>query len=131
MTLTHLQSRVAALKVGLGVDIRNDHFRILAADHTPIPDLASVSGQCALDPLLDGVDLLVIDNISTLCTTGGDNDVGSWSAMQEWILRLRRRATAVLLVHHSGKSGEQRGRSRREDVLDTLVGLRRPAKPHV
>ena len=32
----------------------------------------------------------------------------------------------VLLVHHSGKSGEQRGTSRREDVLDTVIGLRRP-----
>jgi hypothetical protein len=31
-----------------------------------------------------------------------------------------------LLVHHSGKSGEQRGTSRREDVLDTVIGLRRP-----
>jgi putative DNA primase/helicase len=30
-------------------------------------------------------------------------------------------------VHHSGKSGEQRGTSRREDVLDTVIGLRRPA----
>ena len=46
--------------------------------------------------------------------------------MQEWILRLRRRGIAVLLVHHSGKSGEQRGTSRREDVLDTVIGLRRP-----
>jgi hypothetical protein len=46
--------------------------------------------------------------------------------MQEWILRLRKRGLAVLLVHHSGKSGEQRGTSRREDVLDTVIGLRRP-----
>jgi hypothetical protein len=45
--------------------------------------------------------------------------------MQEWILRMRQRGLAVLLVHHSGKSGEQRGASRR-DVLDTVIGLRRP-----
>jgi putative DNA primase/helicase len=41
-------------------------------------------------------------------------------------LELRKRGLAVLLVHHSGKSGEQRGTSRREDVLDTVIGLRRP-----
>jgi putative DNA primase/helicase len=46
--------------------------------------------------------------------------------MQEWLLRLRRRGIAVLLVHHSGKGGQQRGTSRREDVLDTVIGLRRP-----
>jgi putative DNA primase/helicase len=52
--------------------------------------------------------------------------------MQEWILRLRRRGIAVVLVHHSGKSGEQRGTSRREDVLDTVIGLRQPEdyQPH-
>ena len=71
--------------------------------------------------MLDGVDLLIVDNISTR-----DNDAGSWTSMQEWILRLRRRGIAVMLVHHSGKSGEQRGTSRREDVLDTVIGLRRP-----
>jgi putative DNA primase/helicase len=126
MTLIDLQRRVGALKAGIGVTIRNDHFRLLAADLTNAPDLATEAGQRALDPLLDGLDLLIIDNISTLCWTGSDNDAGSWTSMQEWILRLRRRGIAVLLVHHSGKSGEQRGTSRREDVLDTVIGLRRP-----
>jgi hypothetical protein len=41
-------------------------------------------------------------------------------------LRLQHRGIGVLLVHRSGKSGEQRGTSRREDVLDTVIGLRRP-----
>ena len=126
MTLVDLQKRVAALKAGIGLNIRNDHFRLLAADHTDVPDLATGAGQRALDPLLENVDLLIIDNISTLCWTGSDNDAGSWTSMQEWILRLRRRGIAVLLVHHSGKSGQQRGTSRREDVLDTVIGLRRP-----
>ena len=126
MTPFDLQKRVAALKAGIGVDIRNDHFRLLAADHTDVPDLGTETGQRALDPLLDGIDLLIIDNISTLCWAGSDNSAASWTSMQEWILRLRRRGIAVLLVHHSGKSGEQRGTSRREDVLDTVIGLRRP-----
>jgi hypothetical protein len=30
-------------------------------------------------------------------------------------------------VHHAGKGGEQRGTSRREDVLDTSISLRRPS----
>ena len=32
----------------------------------------------------------------------------------------------VLFVHHSGKGGQQRGTSRREDVLDTVIALRYP-----
>ena len=33
----------------------------------------------------------------------------------------------MLIVHHAGKGGQQRGTSRREDVLDTSISLRRPA----
>lgn len=33
----------------------------------------------------------------------------------------------MLFIHHAGKGGQQRGTSRREDVLDTVVALRRPA----
>ena len=32
----------------------------------------------------------------------------------------------MLLVHHAGKGGQQRGTSRREDVLDTVIALRHP-----
>jgi putative DNA primase/helicase len=46
--------------------------------------------------------------------------------MQNWLLRLRRQGIAVLLVHHAGTNGRQRGTSRREDALDTVVALRRP-----
>ena len=41
-------------------------------------------------------------------------------------MRLRRRGVSVLIVHHAGKGGQQRGTSRREDVLDTSISLRRP-----
>ena len=46
--------------------------------------------------------------------------------MQAWILGLRRRGISVLLIHHAGKGGMQRGTSRREDVLDTTIQLKRP-----
>ena len=36
-----------------------------------------------------------------------------------------RRGVSVLLVHHAGTNGRQRGTSRREDALDTVIALRR------
>jgi hypothetical protein len=42
------------------------------------------------------------------------------------LLRLRRQGIAVLLVHHAGVNGRQRGTSRREDALDTVIALRHP-----
>jgi hypothetical protein len=38
----------------------------------------------------------------------------------------RRQGIAVLLIHHAGTNGRQRGTSRREDALDTVIALRRP-----
>jgi putative DNA primase/helicase len=32
----------------------------------------------------------------------------------------------VVLVHHAGKGGQQRGTSKREDLLDVVIGLSRP-----
>ena len=37
--------------------------------------------------------------------------------MQNWLLKLRRQGKSVLLIHHAGTNGRQRGTSRREDAL--------------
>jgi putative DNA primase/helicase len=94
-----------------------------------IPDLAPEGGREAVEEWLgDGCDLLILDNLSSLVRAGAgkENEADGWLVMQEWLLGLRRRGMSALLVHHSGKGGSQRGTSRREDVLDTVVSLRRP-----
>ncbi len=106
-----------------------DHLRIITPDLQPegMPNLASVDGREAVEQwIADGCDLLVIDNISTLCRLGRENESESWEPMQTWLLDLRRRGISVALVHHSGKGGAQRGTSRREDILDTVLTLKRP-----
>src|SRR5262249_31929346 len=65
-------------------------------------------------------------NLSTLCRTGRENEAESWGVVQEWALARRREGRSVLFVHHAGKGGLQRGTSRKEDVLDTVVSLKRP-----
>ena len=47
--------------------------------------------------------------------------------MQGWLLRLRQQGLSALAVHHAGKSGAQRGTSRREDLLDTVIALQHPS----
>ena len=39
---------------------------------------------------------------------------------------MRQRGRAVLFVHHDGKSGQQRGTSKREDTLDVVIQLKHP-----
>jgi len=104
-------------------------LHILSADlsEAPVWSLASDNGRQQIEAHLDGVSLLLLDSVSTLCPgVGPENDAASWDQMQAWLLSLRRRGITVLLVHHEGKSGAQRGTSKREDVLSQIVQLRRP-----
>jgi putative DNA primase/helicase len=126
MPLISLQERLRAIALGLG-EIPNDGFQIVAADNVEGGiNLGTEQGQAGLDPLLDGKDLLILDNLSTLCSTRSESGSDAWVPIQTWLLTLRRRGTSVLLVHHAGTNGRQRGTSRREDTLDTVIALRRP-----
>jgi putative DNA primase/helicase len=127
MPLIVLQERLRSISLGFGSDISNENFQLLAADHAESGiNLGSDEGQRSLEPLLENIDLLILDNLSTLCTTGSESASDAWVPMQNWLLKLRRRGISVLLVHHAGVNGRQRGTSRREDALDAVIALRRP-----
>lgn len=105
-------------------------LRIITPDIQPLeigmPNLTTIEGQEAIEPYLNGISLVIVDNISTLCRGGRENDSESWLPVQEWALKLRSRGLSVLFIHHAGKGGMQRGTSSREDILDTVISLRRP-----
>ncbi len=105
-----------------------DYLRFITPDNQidPIPDLASSEGQRAVEAQLEGVDLLILDNKSTLCRTGDENAAQDYQPVQEWLLNLRRQGKAVLLIHHSNKAGGSRGTSMMEVPLDTIINLRQP-----
>ena len=104
-------------------------LKILSADlsEAPLRSLATEAGRLQVERSLDDVSLLILDAITTLCPGAGpENDAESWEKMQSWLLELRRRGISVLLVHHEGKGGVQRGTSKREDVLSQVIQLKRP-----
>jgi hypothetical protein len=122
MPTVSLQERLREIAVGLGRDIPNDGFRILAADNVEGGiNLSTDEGQRALEPLLTDVGLLILDNLSTLLTGRSEAASDAWVPIQQWLLKLRRQGKSVLLIHHAGTNGRQRGTSRREDALDTVI----------
>jgi putative DNA primase/helicase len=70
-----------------------------------------------------GQKVLVVDNLSTLVSGVKENDSDAWELLLPWLLDLRRRKIAVILVHHAGRSGEMRGTSRREDSVFWIIKL--------
>lgn len=130
MPAVTLQERLISISRGAPSDIADpDLLRIFTPDEQddPMPNLGTREGQMAVEPFLEGVSLVIVDNIATLARTGKANDEDSWMPVQEWLLALRRRGIAVLLVHHAGKNGSQRGTGAKEDILDTVIELKRPS----
>jgi putative DNA primase/helicase len=104
-------------------------LRILPMDEQDLGvslNLAVREHQERLEAVLGSTELLILDNRSTLVSGGRENEAESWDTMQAWLLKLRRAGVSVLLVEHEGRSGNPRGTSKREDVLDTLINLKHP-----
>lgn len=125
-----MQDRMLAIVAGsdLGHHFDSDFLRFVCADlqEDPLPSLSTPEGQAAVEPLVADAELVIVDSISTLAGDGKENESESWLPMQAWALAQRRRGKTVLLLHHDGKGGEQRGTSRKEDILDLVIQLRHP-----
>lgn len=129
MPAQSLQDRLASIVKMNGTNQINGKLDILTPDlqEFGMPDLATPEGQAIINQYItDEIDLIILDNLSCLVRSGKENDATDWMPVQSWILSLRARGKSVLLIHHSGKNGTQRGCSKREDVLDTVIGLERP-----
>jgi hypothetical protein len=129
MPAAAMQARLKGLVASSDVDFDPDYFRLVTPDLQDgfMPDLATSYGQEAIDDIVDGAELIVVDNLSSLARSGGrENDAESWLPIQPWALRQRQQGRSVLFIHHSGKGGAQRGTSKKEDILDTVLTLKHP-----
>ncbi|MDE3040762.1 MAG: AAA family ATPase [Nitrospirota bacterium] len=84
----------------------------------------------SLTQLLDAhpdIRVVILDNISCLFAGIDEDKKGDWEPINAWLIRLRHRGLATVLIHHAGKGGQQRGTSGREDSLDTVIHLGRPS----
>jgi hypothetical protein len=123
-----LRNRYAEIVRSLGTDIDPENFKLVAADFQPdgLPDLSNLDAQRYYDRVIADADLIVVDNLSTIARGLRENEADSYAPLQSWLLAQRAAGRSVLLVHHAGKGGQQRGTSRKEDVLDSVISLQRP-----
>ncbi|HCU6104518.1 TPA: AAA family ATPase [Legionella pneumophila] len=129
MPASVLQERLANIILMMGDDKIGGRLTIITPDLQKfgMPDLATKEGQEKLNQYItDDTDLIIVDNLSCLAPSIKENDATNWVPLQTWVLNLRAKGKSVLLVHHSGKAGAQRGTSKKEDVLDTVIVLKRP-----
>ena len=80
---------------------------------------SAITGYC----LKKGVEVVILDNLSTLASGMKENDASDWEQVNNWLLQFRRHRIAVILVHHAGRNGEARGTSKREDATFWVITL--------
>jgi hypothetical protein len=102
-------------------------FVLTARNDGPVIDLGNHKSLLRLVRGWGWPDLVVLDNLSSLTgVQAGDGD--RWHHLQNFLLVQRHyHKRAVLMVHHANRKGLPRGTGRREDVLDLVMALRRPA----
>ena len=72
----------------------------------------------------------VLDNISSASTRGDENSKEDWNPINQWLMSLRFAGISTIVLHHTNKSGGQRGTSAREDNINVNIELRKP-KGHI
>jgi putative DNA primase/helicase len=122
-----IRDRLALLAEGMGITSA-PLLRVVASDWQTefLPRLDTVEGQSLIEPQLDGAALVIIDNRSALFDPASETDPEAWAPAQAWLLSLRKRGMAVLVVHHANRQGGARGHSKPEDVMDMILKLSRP-----
>jgi hypothetical protein len=127
MPAVALQERYIAVVAASDMDAPGENFRLLAADmqEDGLPDLADPEAQRFYEPYIADADLIIVDNLSTIARSLRENEADSFGPLQAWMVSQRSGGRSVLLVHHAGKGGGQRGTSRKEDTLDAVISLSR------
>ncbi|MDR2012098.1 MAG: AAA family ATPase [Rhodanobacter sp.] len=129
MPVSALKDRVARIVAASDTEAAPGALRFLTPDLQPfgyMPNLSTSEGQEAIDAVIGDSKVIIVDNLSSLVRTGKENEAEGWQPIADWGLRMRASGRSVVFVHHSGKGGTQRGTSKREDLLDAVIALKRP-----
>lgn len=129
-----IKQRLAMIaNAALPVEAIPDNLKILNRDMIPLeigwPDMGTAEGIQIISALVDEEtpEVIILDNISAWVRSGkGENDEESWRGISSFLMMQRAKGRAVIIIHHAGKNGAQRGTSKREDILDTVVALKKP-----
>jgi AAA domain/BT4734-like, N-terminal domain len=89
------------------MNLTNPAFRQAVTDYC-------VKGNCKV---------LFLDNLSSLAFGMREDKADDWEMLLPWLLDLRRRKIAVIIIHHAGRSGKMRGTTKREDAVAWIIGL--------
>jgi hypothetical protein len=110
---------------------RNMHFLARQHQHpeASFPDLGTDEGreEVLRRAKAGKFDLIILDNFSTLVDVADENDAAAMSPILAFLMKAKQAGIACLLIHHTGKSGDNyRGSSRLATTFEIIMGLKKP-----
>lgn len=133
MPLDDLKGRLEGLSQtidGLDLGAARTNLTILARHHqhpdAVFPDFGKEEEQDKVLRLIRSYqpDLVILDNLSTLATLDDENGAAETQRIVRLLARLKQARIGVLVVHHSGKSGNAfRGSSMLATTFEVILGL--------
>ena len=75
-----------------------------------LPDLSDPESQQFYDDVIADAELIVVDNLSTLCRGLKENDADSWVPVQSWALAQRRVGKSVAFIQNQANSAARPAR---------------------
>jgi putative DNA primase/helicase len=96
----------------------------------PSPNLLSESWRAGVREFLisEGYNVIILDNLASLSPGIDENSKKDFDPINQFLLSLRFAGIASVVVHHTGKTGDQRGTSAREDNIDSSILLSAPPR---
>lgn len=126
MGFKNMQYRFKHIFEALNARPKKENLRLVSYPESGcFPNLSLIDNQKAIDEIAEDYDLIIIDNLFTVANriNSRDDEFRIWERLQPWFISLRERGKCVILVHHSGKSGEQSGTMMKENICDVIVKL--------
>jgi hypothetical protein len=119
-----LQSRLRAL-VGSRT---SGLFRVRSLAQAPKSHMPALANPAVQDEFISNLkswrpDIIIFDT-RTAVFKHDTNDQAQLLAVNEFLIRLRAQGFAVVLTHHAGKNGTQRGRTDNDDITDLIIQLK-------
>jgi len=132
MAENDMQSRLRCMGIS-----NLENIMLLSSERLYLEDqpihLHNVIQQERINELIDALEqsgrkpaMIILDNLSSMSGGVDENSNSDQEQLLQWLIGLRHRQISALLVHHAGKNGTQRGASRREDLLNTVIQLSPP-----
>lgn len=127
-----IQERAQQIARGHNAKLPSDEsFGIMCKDFQKSwrPNIATPRNRKIIEERIfaGGYEGVILDNISTLWPESQEGEGDRSAELSNWYMDLNQRGVWVIFLHHAGKGGQQRGSSEKEDMLDFVIRLQRPA----